>query len=334
MSRPPTYSHVVEVIGPHRTVYLAGQTGADASGKVAEGFRGQAVQVMENIKTALASVGGGFEHVVKLTSYLTNLEANGAEFREVRASYFTEQGGAAGLDPAAGSAPRQSGLSARSGGDRDPAAEGVGPDRLLLDLDQLDRFAARAFDHHRARVAERVGLFEERDAFAAQLGDPGVEIGDAERDVIVQLPARAGERLLALAQYQVNATSPNSTAALGVRNMPSRFERRPGPIGAARDLAVGLGPRRAAGRAPARTGALRCFWYQSCAQNGSSWYRCTWLKRSAGWSPGVLDEGVVGALACRRSRRRRPAGRRWPWPRRSAPWSGRARRPCPARCRC
>jgi enamine deaminase RidA (YjgF/YER057c/UK114 family) len=88
MSTPPSYSHVVEVNGPHRTVYLAGQTGVDATGKVAEGFRAQIVQVMENIKTALASVGGGFEHIVKLTSYLTNLEANGAEFREVRGSYF------------------------------------------------------------------------------------------------------------------------------------------------------------------------------------------------------------------------------------------------------
>lgn len=88
MSSPPTYSHVVEVNGPHRTVYVAGQTGADATGKVAEGFRAQAVQVMENIKTALASVGGGFEHVVKLNSYLTNVEANAAEFREVRAAYF------------------------------------------------------------------------------------------------------------------------------------------------------------------------------------------------------------------------------------------------------
>jgi len=88
MSSPPTYSHVVEVNGPHRTIYLAGQTGVDATGKVAEGFRAQAVQVMENIKTALASVGGGFEHVVKLTSYLTNIEANGVEFREIRGSYF------------------------------------------------------------------------------------------------------------------------------------------------------------------------------------------------------------------------------------------------------
>jgi enamine deaminase RidA (YjgF/YER057c/UK114 family) len=88
MSSPPTYSHVVEVNGPHRTVYLAGQTGVDATGKPAQGFRAQAVQVFENIKTALASVGGGFEHVVKLNSYLTNIEANAAEFREVRASYF------------------------------------------------------------------------------------------------------------------------------------------------------------------------------------------------------------------------------------------------------
>jgi 2-iminobutanoate/2-iminopropanoate deaminase len=88
MSSPPTYSHVVEVNGPHRVVYLAGQTGADATGKIAEGFRAQALQVMENLKTALASVGGGFEHVVKLNSYLTNIEANGTEFREVRGSYF------------------------------------------------------------------------------------------------------------------------------------------------------------------------------------------------------------------------------------------------------
>ena len=88
LSTPPTYSHVVEVNGPHRTVYIAGQTAVDAGGKVAQGFRAQVVQVMENLKTALASVGGGFEHVVRLTSYLTNLEADGAVFREVRASYF------------------------------------------------------------------------------------------------------------------------------------------------------------------------------------------------------------------------------------------------------
>ena len=91
MSNPPTYSHVVEVAGPHRTVYIAGQTGADASGKVAQTFRAQALQVMENLKTALASVGGDFQHVVKLNSYLTDIEANAGEFREVRAQYFTNK---------------------------------------------------------------------------------------------------------------------------------------------------------------------------------------------------------------------------------------------------
>ena len=88
MSRPPSYSHVVEVTGPHRTVYLAGQTGADAKGNVPKDFRGQAVQVMENIKTVLDSVGGGFEHVVRITSYLTDIAANATEFRDVRALYF------------------------------------------------------------------------------------------------------------------------------------------------------------------------------------------------------------------------------------------------------
>jgi enamine deaminase RidA (YjgF/YER057c/UK114 family) len=91
MTKPATYSHVVEVNGPHRVVYFAGQTGVDANGKVAQGFRAQAVQVMENIKTALASVGGDFDHIVKLTSYLTDIEANADVFREVRGSYFSNK---------------------------------------------------------------------------------------------------------------------------------------------------------------------------------------------------------------------------------------------------
>ena len=88
MSNPPGYSHVVEVTGPHRVVYFAGQTGADANGKVSADFRAQAVQVFENIKIALASVGAGFAHVVKMTAYHTNLDANAAVYRDVRGAYF------------------------------------------------------------------------------------------------------------------------------------------------------------------------------------------------------------------------------------------------------
>src|SRR6202035_4989381 len=34
MATPTAYSHVVEVNGPHRIVYIAGQTGVDANGKL------------------------------------------------------------------------------------------------------------------------------------------------------------------------------------------------------------------------------------------------------------------------------------------------------------
>src|ERR1700746_2527149 len=46
----------------------------------------------------------------------------------------------------------------------------------LSDLNQLDRFVARAFEHHRTRLTNCVRLLEKRDILGAQLGDPGVEI--------------------------------------------------------------------------------------------------------------------------------------------------------------
>ena len=58
MSNPPGYSHVIEVTGPHRTVYFAGQTGADANSKVSADFRAQAVQVFENIRCSRTSGSG------------------------------------------------------------------------------------------------------------------------------------------------------------------------------------------------------------------------------------------------------------------------------------
>jgi len=88
MTQPTAYSQVVEVNGPHRLVFVAGQTGVDAGGKVGQGFRAQAVQVFENIKTALASVGGNMDNVVRLVTYMTDLEQNADAYREVRASFF------------------------------------------------------------------------------------------------------------------------------------------------------------------------------------------------------------------------------------------------------
>ena len=88
LSAPRGYSHVVEVTAPGRMVYIAGQTGVDAGGRVPEGFRAQATQVFENLKIALASAGAGFEHVVKLNSYLIDIPAQLPILREVRENYL------------------------------------------------------------------------------------------------------------------------------------------------------------------------------------------------------------------------------------------------------
>jgi enamine deaminase RidA (YjgF/YER057c/UK114 family) len=89
LSRPPGYTHVVEVTAPGRIVYIAGQLGVDRDGKVVGDFRQQAVQTFENLKTALAAVGAQFRHVVKLNNYLVD-RAHLPTFREVRDGYLAE----------------------------------------------------------------------------------------------------------------------------------------------------------------------------------------------------------------------------------------------------
>jgi len=58
MPKPAGYSHVVEVNGPGRTIYIAGQLGYDSAGKQGADFREQATLVYENLKAAVESVGG------------------------------------------------------------------------------------------------------------------------------------------------------------------------------------------------------------------------------------------------------------------------------------
>jgi enamine deaminase RidA (YjgF/YER057c/UK114 family) len=67
-----------------RTVYFAGQLGIDKSGKMGANAREQMEIAFENVKAALASVGAGFEHVVKLNNYVVDIGANLAHYREVR----------------------------------------------------------------------------------------------------------------------------------------------------------------------------------------------------------------------------------------------------------
>ena len=89
MQKPPGYSHVVEVTGPGRTVYFAGQLGIDKSGRMGANAREQMEMAFENVKLALASVGAGFEHVVKLNNYIVDIGSNMAHYRDVRDKYIT-----------------------------------------------------------------------------------------------------------------------------------------------------------------------------------------------------------------------------------------------------
>ena len=92
ISKPPGYTHVIEVTGPGRTVYIAGQLGLTVEGKLAGAagdFGAQARQAFENLKNALAAVGASFEHVVKLNNYLTDIRAHLPIYREVRDAYVS-----------------------------------------------------------------------------------------------------------------------------------------------------------------------------------------------------------------------------------------------------
>jgi enamine deaminase RidA (YjgF/YER057c/UK114 family) len=87
IAKPGGYSHVVEITGPGRIVYIAGQLGLKPDGKIAGDFRAQTLQAFENLKNALAAVGATFEDVVKLNNYLVDIAPNIAIYREVRDKY-------------------------------------------------------------------------------------------------------------------------------------------------------------------------------------------------------------------------------------------------------
>lgn len=82
----PAYTHVNKA---GRTVYVAGQIALDSNGMiVGDGDpMKQAEQVFENIRIALAAVGGDFTHLVKLTIYVLD-PAYRAAIAAVREKYL------------------------------------------------------------------------------------------------------------------------------------------------------------------------------------------------------------------------------------------------------
>ena len=89
MSKPTGYAHVVEVVGPAKIVYLAGQVASGRDGKVVgeRDMKAQAEQVFKNLEAGLAAAGATFKDVVKMTTYVTDMSQSPV-VREVRARYF------------------------------------------------------------------------------------------------------------------------------------------------------------------------------------------------------------------------------------------------------
>ena len=91
LSTPTGYTHIVEVTGPNRTIYISGQIAFDKDGKVvgAGDMKAQAEQVFRNLVAALTAAGATFAAVVKMSCYFTDMSRVQA-VRDVRARYFKD----------------------------------------------------------------------------------------------------------------------------------------------------------------------------------------------------------------------------------------------------
>ncbi|KZD20463.1 RidA family protein [Tardiphaga robiniae] len=72
-AKPKGFSHGVVVEGPGRWIVLAGQTG-DEDGTFPAELARQADVALQKIIRLLKEAGGGAEHIVRLTWYLTDRE--------------------------------------------------------------------------------------------------------------------------------------------------------------------------------------------------------------------------------------------------------------------
>jgi 2-iminobutanoate/2-iminopropanoate deaminase len=89
LSTPTGYTHIVEVTGPVKTVYISGQIALDKDGTLvgAGSMKAQAEQVFKNLQLALTAAGATFSDVVKMNTYVTDMDKL-PDVREVRGRYF------------------------------------------------------------------------------------------------------------------------------------------------------------------------------------------------------------------------------------------------------
>ena len=99
---PPTvapgtgYSHGIELPPGAKLLYVAGQLGINADGKMAPDIRGQAEQAWRNLGHVLEAASMGYQNLVKVTHFLTRRE-DIAVYREVRAKFLGQNAPASTL---------------------------------------------------------------------------------------------------------------------------------------------------------------------------------------------------------------------------------------------
>ena len=77
------YAHGVEASARARWLYISGQVGINAKGKLAPGFKGQCDRAWRNLAAILKEADMGIEDLVKVNTYLTRPQ-DVAAYRQVR----------------------------------------------------------------------------------------------------------------------------------------------------------------------------------------------------------------------------------------------------------
>ena len=82
-----------QVVKTGKQVYISGQTAMDEKGNVVGkgNIEAQTRQVFKNIQKCLEAVGAGFDQVVKLNIYSTDLDAHLGVITKIRREYFPKE---------------------------------------------------------------------------------------------------------------------------------------------------------------------------------------------------------------------------------------------------
>lgn len=87
-ARPRGYSNGIAVEGTGKTVYVAGQVGANAQGKIeSDSFGEQVGQAFRNVVRVVQEAGGRASDIVRMTWFITDRAAYQAEGAAMAAAY-------------------------------------------------------------------------------------------------------------------------------------------------------------------------------------------------------------------------------------------------------